>query len=308
MKTPAHALRVGEIVEILSEHEILATLDENGSHEGVPFMPEMRRFCGRRFKIYRRADKICVEGAYIRRMRNAVTLENVTCNGEAHAGCARMCHIFWKEIWLKRVDGSHTTGQFPDAGSDSVTVHHHPQSETVFSCQSTELINATAHLSGLEIGQYLRDIASGNFRALEVIRFIYIYLYNKVAYRTGRPEFGKLLGASDKTQKISLHLQPGELVEIRSKEEILKTLDRQGRNRGLHTDWEAVRHSGKQFRVLRRIDRIILETTGHMKEIQDTVILEGTECSGLLRRGCARGCYPFWREAWLKRVDQQPER
>ena len=305
MKTRSPGLQVGEIVEILSEQSILATLDENGSYEGVPFMPEMRRFCGRRFRVYRRADKICVEGAYIRRMKNAVTLENVTCNGEAHAGCSRMCHIFWKEIWLTRVEGGHPTEHDAAADSDSGPVQLNPQIEPVFSCQSTELIKATTHLSGLEISQYLRDVASGNFRLWEVIRFVYIYLYNKVAYRTGRPEFGKLLGTSDKTQKVSLHLEPGELVEIRTKEEIQKTLDKKGRNRGLHTDWEAVRHSGKRFRVLRRIDRIILETTGQMKEIQDTVILEGTECSGLLRRGCARGCYPFWREAWLKRVEEQ---
>ena len=34
-------LRAGQVVEVLSEEEILATLDENGEYENMPFMPEM---------------------------------------------------------------------------------------------------------------------------------------------------------------------------------------------------------------------------------------------------------------------------
>ncbi|HUI65822.1 MAG TPA: hypothetical protein VL126_13350 [Bacteroidota bacterium] len=303
MEGASRDLHVGDTVEILSEKEILASLDGNGTCEGLPFMPEMRKYCGRRFRVYRRADKICVEGAYLRRMRNAVTLERVTCDGTAHEKCARMCLIFWKEAWLRKVNAG--GGNEPDGDADPGGHLCASPKPGVFSCQSTELVNATTHLSSLEIGQYLRDVSSGNFRVTDVITFVSIYLYNKVAYWTGRPEFGKLIGNADRTQRVTLHLQPGDLVEVRTREEILQTLDRQGRNRGLHTDWEALRHCGNRYRVLRRIDNIVLETTGQMRAIQDTVILEGTECSGLLRRGCARGCFPFWREAWLKRVEEQ---
>ncbi len=37
----------GDVVEVLSEREILATLDENGTFEKLPFMPEMLDFCGK---------------------------------------------------------------------------------------------------------------------------------------------------------------------------------------------------------------------------------------------------------------------
>ena len=40
-------LRIGEIVEVRSPEEILATLDENGELDGLPFMPEMLAWCGR---------------------------------------------------------------------------------------------------------------------------------------------------------------------------------------------------------------------------------------------------------------------
>ena len=49
---------------------------------------------------------------------------------------------------------------------------------------------------------------------------------------------------------------------------------------------------------------MILEDSGKMRAINNTVLLRGTECSGLCFGGCARGGYPMWREAWLARVDQ----
>lgn len=95
-------LRPEEIVEVCSESEIFSTLDENGSLEGLPFTLEMRKYCGKRFKILKRVDKINVEGVGMRFAKNMVILEGVTCNGEAHGGCGRSCLLLWKEAWLKR--------------------------------------------------------------------------------------------------------------------------------------------------------------------------------------------------------------
>ena len=49
-------LRAGDWIEIKSKEEILATLDKNGQLEGLPFMPQMFRYCGKRFKIYKRGQ------------------------------------------------------------------------------------------------------------------------------------------------------------------------------------------------------------------------------------------------------------
>jgi hypothetical protein len=52
-------LRVGEVVEVRSEAEILSTLDANGHLEGLPFMPEMLKYCGQRVRVYKSAHKTC---------------------------------------------------------------------------------------------------------------------------------------------------------------------------------------------------------------------------------------------------------
>ena len=44
-------LRRGDLVEVKEPARILATLDERGALEDLPFMPEMAVFCGRRFVV-----------------------------------------------------------------------------------------------------------------------------------------------------------------------------------------------------------------------------------------------------------------
>jgi hypothetical protein len=106
----------------------------------------------------------------------------------------------------------------------------------------------------------------------------------------------------------TLDLQPGELVEIRSAEEIGRTLDESGRHRGLTFTDEMAQHCGKQFRVRRRVDRIIDEGSGRMLHFKKyaCITLEGLVCSGDRATRvwfCRKDLYPYWREAWLRRVD-----
>lgn len=98
-------LRVGEIVEVRSEAEILATLDENGELDGLPFMPEMLTWCGQRLRVEKLALKLCdtIESTGMHRIRDAVHLEMSRCDGQAHGGCQAGCSIYWKEAWLKRI-------------------------------------------------------------------------------------------------------------------------------------------------------------------------------------------------------------
>src|SRR5262245_49253828 len=98
-------LRAGDWVEVKSKDEILRTLDKNAQLDGMPFMPEMFAFCGKRFRIHKSAHKTCdtVFPTRSRRVSNAVHLET-RCSGQAHGGCEAGCSIFWKDAWLKRLD------------------------------------------------------------------------------------------------------------------------------------------------------------------------------------------------------------
>lgn len=98
-------LRPGEIIEVKALNEIMSTLDEKGVLEGLPFMPEMRKYCGKRFRVLKRVNKLIIEGlGTLRRIENVVILDGAICTGEFHGGCKKSCMLLWKEAWLKRTD------------------------------------------------------------------------------------------------------------------------------------------------------------------------------------------------------------
>jgi hypothetical protein len=103
-----------------------------------------------------------------------------------------------------------------------------------------------------------------------------------------------------------LNLQPGELVQIKTHDEILETLDKRNKNRGLFFDVEMAPFCNGEFRVLQRVDRIISEKTGKMTTLPGgCVMLEGVICKAMYsdrRIACPRSIYSYWREIWLKRV------
>ncbi len=121
-------------------------------------------------------------------------------------------------------------------------------------------------------------------------------------WRKGRPATYEPRQKRTTPSPPALGLQPGELVEVKPIEEILATLDGNRRCRGLLWMNGMRRHCGQQYRVYRRVQRIMLENTGETRNMKDTVLLEGVMCDGRDFGGCDRSCFHFWREAWLKRV------
>jgi hypothetical protein len=316
-------LRVGELVRVRSAEEILATLDERGALDSLPFMPEMLPFCGKEFRVDRRATKACdtIDWSALRRMENAVHLEQLRCDGSAHGGCQAGCLLYWKEAWLERVPASAPSGaDGAQAGALAVlepnTRKGEEDGETIWSCQATELKRATpSEVPWWQPSQYVEDVRAGNATVVRVIRGLAIGFFNMLQLLNTRllPRYSLLHGGgkypfldgrasgTDATER--LNLQPGDMVEVKSKDEILDTLDERDYTRGLRFDREMLRYCGRRGRVLRRVERIINEKTGKMISIKsDCIIIDGFICTGDLHRMCPRSIYPYWRESWLRRV------
>jgi len=99
-------LQVGEWVEVRSEEEINATIDSQGKTRGLAFVAlEMAPHVGKRYRVYKRVEKIFLEESkQNRKLKNTVLLDGVQCQGIG-LDCDRCCYLFWREAWLKRVDG-----------------------------------------------------------------------------------------------------------------------------------------------------------------------------------------------------------
>jgi hypothetical protein len=231
----SHAdLKAGDWVEVKSREEILASLDERGTLDGMPFMPEMLKYCGRRFQVYKRAHKTCdfSNGMQARRVPSAVHLDAVRCTGGAHGGCQAECLLFWKDSWLKRIDprssaaiaaqtGASSTA--PDARTHAArcteaTLHaatrETTEPDTIYSCQMTAIPQFSAPLRAKELDQYVEAFRSRNMRLREMLPPLIFRVYERVHWsnfgkRTGIPmriydAFQKLWGGVPYPNKVGL--------------------------------------------------------------------------------------------------------
>ena len=337
-------LRAGDLVEVRSEREILATLDDTGALDALPFMPEMLAYTGKRLRVYKRADKTCdtiVRPGGGRRMTNTVHLEGLRCDGQAHGGCQAACLLFWKEAWLKRVADTRVAprpnempaqrsaaplqaGRCDRARLVEATCADRADStiEPRYRCQATELRRASSPLAWWDLRQYVRELRSRNARPVEMLTVfafwvfrrilriggyrLLIGLYDSFQRRRGGTPYPFRDGTLDKTPRETLDLRAGELVQVKSHEEILKTINATNRNRGLSFDPEMVRFCGGVYRVRARVERLIDEGTGRMTNLSnDCIILDGVVCEARVsdkRLFCPRSIFPYWREIWLTRV------
>ncbi len=306
-------LRAGEWVEVRSKEEILRTLDKQGQLEHVPFMPQMFKYCGQRFKVYKSAHKTCDTVNPIRSLRviNAVHLD-VRCDGEAYGGCQAGCLIFWKTAWLKPIEEN---GQ--PHGRDQVTAGrpHLPQSgncteedvregtrqettdesaEIRYRCQATEVPGYGGVLPWWDVRQYVEDYWSGNVGLMQMLRgglfatyasFVQAgiglgpflsWLYDLVQSLWGGIPWPRRSGnipAGQPTPTQVLDLQPGELVRVKSYKDILATLDTNTRNRGLMWDKDMVPFCDGVYRVKTRLSRFVDEKSGMLVTMKTPAVI-----------------------------------
>jgi len=104
-----------------------------------------------------------------------------------------------------------------------------------------------------------------------------------------------------------LGLRAGDWVVVRSREEILATLDENARLDQLPFQPEMLAFCGQRMRVAKVAHKTcdnIHKTLG--RRMLDAVHLEGSRCDGSGHGGCQADCVFFWKEAWLRRDDAVP--
>jgi len=318
-------LRRGDLVEVKGPAEILATLDERGALDGLPFMPEMAAYCAHRFAVERRAERICdtIHYSGSRRLPEAVLLDDLRCDGSGHDGCQAECRLFWKEGWLRRIE----TGAPPPRASSAAdlaallertsrnarrAVEVPGRLEPRYVCQATDLPKCTEHLRTWDASSYVREYTCGNVSLADFFRVSSRAAVGEPLRKLGVIPEVHLPGTAAKGQQFEvLDLRPGELVRVKSKDEIARTLNAEGKNKGLWFDREMLPFCGGTYRVRQRVSRFVHDHDGKMIVLKnDAITLEGVVCSGersLQRWFCSRAIYPYWRECWLERVESRRE-
>jgi hypothetical protein len=315
---PHLGLRPGEWVEIRSLAEIMDTLDDQGTLDGVPFMPEMVPYCGRRVQVFRRVEKLndWIHSAGLRRMHDLVLLEDLRCAGTAHGGCQANCHLRWREAWLRRSTPRGAPPDMPDARAvvtasaslAALCVRDEAPGDRRYVCQATQLAADAPPLSSSAPRYYLREFLCGNVRLRPFLLGAAIACFNAVQRARGGVGFPAYVpGAAGSPPQESLNLQPGERVRVKPKHTIEPTLNASSKNRGLYFDRDMLRFCGGEYTVKLRLECVIAEKTGKLIQLTNPcIVLDGVTATGEYNGFNPENEHIFWREIWLERAAAVP--
>lgn len=313
---------VGDMVRIRSYSEIKSTLDEDGRLDGMPFMPEMAKFCGRTGTVFRVVDKIYDYGGRkdLRRMRATVLLTGLRCDGSAHGGCQAGCYLLWRTDWLERMERQPISRMAAHAGCSSYESSGRDDSharsayaadhleQLPYSCQFTELVTSSTPMKSWDPRQDVRPLIAGNVTLLAFVIALATRIFNAAQAARGGAGFPGLPSAvgSASNDPAPLNLRIGDFVRVASADRIQGTLDHNGKHKGLWFDRDMLKYCGHSFQVVRQIERIIDDRTGRMLRLKTPCFVLGSVCAtGEFLRFCAQCDFVFWRESWLEKTSDQ---
>jgi 2-polyprenyl-6-methoxyphenol hydroxylase-like FAD-dependent oxidoreductase len=169
-----------------------------------------------------------------------------------------------------------------------------------FDAERIDAFYAEPALAALDQAAHRRSI---NGRKAATSRSLYWRL-RRLA-QTVRSRFKRVAAPAQNGAPQSIPFR-GERVVVRSAQEILATLDAEGRLDAMPFMPEMIAYIGREMTVSRRIERTCVEGAG-IRGLTDTLLLEAARCDGALHDGCQRGCLMFWKAAWLRPAEQPVE-
>jgi hypothetical protein len=104
-------------------------------------------------------------------------------------------------------------------------------------------------------------------------------------------------------QDAETQMQAGDRVRVKSRDEILQTLDNWNELAGCGFMDEMWEFCDTEQVVLKRVERFLDERDYRIKRVKRVYLLEDRLCTGTIDFGrCDRSCFYFWREEWLDRT------
>ena len=310
-----HDFLVGDVVEVKTWHEILATLDERGCLEELPFMPEMRAMCGRRARVFRCMHRL-FDYRKTRRMRHlehSVLLVGSVCDGSSHGGCEAACHTIWKTAWLRRVEPVAEGEAVPATSiareANDIAVLQHGTSGPRFACQLTQLHAASQVNKARSIIDFLRPLISGNVAPAAFVVGWLTHLFNELQQLRGGVEFPVFeVTEHDVHTEREPPFKAGDRAVVKSSAEIRATLTDRLSHRGLWFEPDMLKHCGRRCVVQAEVRKLIDIVSGEIRIMKTPAYtLRDVHFSG--ERQLFNSQYEplFWRAVWLQRDDVDAE-
>ena len=152
---------------------------------------------------------------------------------------------------------------------------------------------------------HIQKISQYRIKFLKKAKKYFVLWKNRLArLNPSYPHNNSLAQGLDLTQEI----KAGDLVRVRSKEEIRNTLDDQDKYKGCLFVNDMWHYCGGTYRVFKVVNYFYDEARYQIKKCKDTVMLDEVICSGdtskAFKQKCDRSYYFFWKTAWLEKYNR----
>jgi hypothetical protein len=166
----------------------------------------------------------------------------------------------WKAtLMIEYPDAGARTTPSCDTGLEELRARLKVKSDdTHYYCQSTELSKATEAFPGRHKFWWVRipfrEIRNGDRSVSELLKLFVLKYWQRLRLAVNSET---LRGPHKRAPSESLDLQPDDLVRVKSRVEIVQTMDHNERNRGLSLSHEMMRCCRAVAEVRYRVDRLI---------------------------------------------------
>lgn len=109
---------------------------------------------------------------------------------------------------------------------------------------------------------------------------------------------------SDFFEEKRTQMRPGDMVMVKSRQEMRKMLDPWGKYKGCLFTGRMYEYCGKTYTIFKEVDYFYDEVKQRMCKCKDIVLLDNVLCNGrqkLYLEDCDRSCFYFWHKDWLKK-------
>lgn len=292
---------VGDRVYVKSKDKILKLLSPDHKKDGCLFMDQMFSFCGQSYQVKKVVYHFFDEHRYklYKTLMPLYILDDLRCNNVGESSqpkCNRSCYFLWHEGWIEDVASANpheTKKKLPNKPCDMAKEKIQPIKGIPF-CQLTNIHDLAQKNS------WFNDILQMCTKILRTGKRTLKFALNRV-YRKLRPH----TVTESQKEHISEYIQEGDIVRVKSRDEISRLLDDRDKYKRLLFIDEMYEFCDKEYKVLKLIDVFYDETQNKMCRSKNVVILENVTCSGrqrLYRMKCDRNCFFFWHTAWLKKI------
>jgi hypothetical protein len=154
-----------------------------------------------------------------------------------------------------------------------------------------------------QVCQVMTNTVEGNESLEELLRrrmLVFLRRVMKIYRNWTRPRSERAAAAT--TASAVAELQKGDLVRVRSLEDVERTLDYRGFTKGCKFMGQMAQYCDQEFQVAGKVEKFFDEARCRTLKCKNLVVLDRVHCNGESVGGCDRKCFLFWRAEWLEKI------